>query len=119
MNEITINGIDYIKKSSMLEQAQTLEGLEYVMVRTYSAGVFAGYLENREGQEVTLVNARRLWKWAGAASLSQLATDGTSNPKECKFPCEVVRVTLLQTIEIIPITEKARISIQGVDEWKN
>ena len=119
MNEITINGIDYIKKSSILEQSQTLDGLEYVMCRTYSAGVFAGYLENIEGQKVVLVNARRIWKWAGASSLSQLATDGTSSPNDCKFPCEVSKITLLQAIEIIPITEKAKISIQGVSEWKN
>ncbi len=32
----------------------------YVIVRTYSAGVFAGELEGRNGQEVVLRNARRL-----------------------------------------------------------
>ena len=46
---------------------------EYKIVRTYSAGVFAGYIEARNGQEVVMRNARRLWMWSGAASLSQLA----------------------------------------------
>jgi len=91
---------------------------KYVIVRTYSAGVFAGELESRKGQEVVLLNARRLWSWAGAASLSQLATDGTSCPNECKFPCEVSRVELLQAIEILDVTVKAKASIKGVPIWK-
>jgi len=45
--------------------------LKYVLVRTQSAGVFAGELESRNGQEVVLLNARRIWYWDGAASLSQ------------------------------------------------
>jgi len=91
---------------------------KYVIVRTHSAGVFAGEIESRNGQEVVLLNARRLWYWAGAASLSQLATDGTSNPSSCKFPCEVARVELLQAIEIIDVTEKAKDSIKGVAVWR-
>ena len=45
----------------------------YVIVRTHSAGVFAGNLLSRKGKEVVLTNARRLWYWIGAASLSELA----------------------------------------------
>lgn len=90
----------------------------YVIVRTYSAGVFAGYLQSRKGQEVVLTQARRLWMWKGAASLSQLAIDGTSNPGGCKFPCEVGRVELLQAIEILDCTEKGEKSIKGVSVWK-
>ena len=91
---------------------------KYVICRTYSAGVFAGYLDSRKGQEVVLKNARRLWYWKGAASLSQLAIDGVSYPKECKFPCEVDRVELLQAIEIIDATDKAKKSIAEVPVWK-
>lgn len=91
---------------------------KYVLVRTYSAGVFAGYLESRTGQEVVLTNARRIWYWDGAASLSQLAREGTSKPEKCKFPCPVGRVELLQAIEIIDVTETAKKSIQEVPEWK-
>ena len=92
--------------------------LKYVIVRTYTAGVFAGYIESRVGQEVVLRNARRLWYWKGAASLSQLATDGTCLPQECKFPCEVDRVELLQAIEILDVTPKAKESISLVPIWK-
>lgn len=93
--------------------------LPYVIVRTYSAGVFAGELVSRKGHEVVMQNARRLWYWQGAASLSQLAVDGTSKPEGCKFPCEVPRVELLNAIEILDVTPKAQKSIQAVPVWKN
>lgn len=34
-----------------------------VVVRTYSAGVHVGTLSEREGKEVMLVDARRIWRW--------------------------------------------------------
>lgn len=92
--------------------------MKYVIVRTYSAGVFAGELEDRNGQEVVLKNARRLWYWEGAATLSQLAMEGVKEPLECKFPCEVDRVELLQSIEILDVTEVARKSIKSVPIWE-
>lgn len=89
-----------------------------VIVRTYSAGVFIGELKSRKGQEVVLANARRLWYWSGAASLSQLAMEGTKDPGNCKFPQPVDRVELLQAVEILDVTEVARKSIEGVAIWK-
>jgi hypothetical protein len=91
---------------------------KYVIVRTYSAGVFAGEIESRNGQEVVMRNARRIWYWDGAASLSQLAMEGVSLPQNCKFPCEVDRVELLQVIEILDVTEKARRCIKEVPIWR-
>jgi hypothetical protein len=88
------------------------------IVRTYSAGVFFGEIESRDGQEVVMRNARRLWRWDGAASLSQLAQSGTSKPEGCKFPESVDRILLLQAIEILDVTEKAAKSIDGVAIWK-
>lgn len=89
----------------------------YVIVRTYSAGVFAGVLESRNGKEVVLTSARRLWYWAGAASLSQMAVSGTSKPSECKFPVAVPRVELMEAIEILDATDAARESIESVPVW--
>ena len=113
--EITINGEVYVPKASLA--APTLNGMEYCMVRTYSAGVFAGYVERRHGKEIVLRQARRIWKWAGEASLSQLATDGTNDPDGCKFPGAVDRVILPEVIEIIPMTGKAKKSIDEVPVW--
>ena len=89
----------------------------YVVVRTYSAGVFAGNLESREGKEVVLSNARRLWHWEGAASLSQLAMEGTLKPQYCKFPQPVQQVILTEAIELLFTTEAAEASIKAVPVW--
>lgn len=114
---ISINGVDYVRKDAIKTFPQK-DGLKYSIVRTYSAGVFAGYIESQNGQEVTMVNARRLWQWAGSASLSQFAMEGTSAPKSCKFPQEVDRVKLLQAIEILDATQKCKESIDSVPVWK-
>src|SRR5579872_6046415 len=65
---------------------------KYVICRTYAMGVFAGILDSESTETVKILRcARRIWYWAGAASLSQLATEGTSKPEACKFPAEVAR----------------------------
>ena len=111
---ITIDEVEYVRKDSIKQTSFE----NYVIVRTYSAGVFFGHIKERNGQEVILQDARRIWYWQGAASLSQLAIDGTSKPEGCKFPEAVPEILLLQAIEIIPCTEKAVASIKGVKIWK-
>ena len=111
MNEIFVNGERYVKA--------TESTTEWVIIRTYSAGVHFGVLKRREGKEVELTTARRIWYWDGAASLSQMAVDGVSKPENCKFSVVVPSITLTEAIEIIPCTEKAVKSINGVKEWKS
>jgi hypothetical protein len=91
---------------------------KYCMVRTYSAGVFAGTIKSKKGKEVVLTDARRIWYWDGAATLSQLATEGTTKPENCKFPRAVPEVLLTEAIEIIPILPAAQKSISQVPVWK-
>lgn len=117
MNEITINGEVYVKKSEANNNFPEYTNREYVIVRTYSAGVHAGYLESKDDKEVTLRCTRRLWYWDGAATLSQLAGEGTSKPENCKFPAAIDKITI-HWIEIIPCTEKAKNIIEGVQVWK-
>jgi len=118
MKNVVIDGVEYVKADSVNQPAEKLDGFPYVICRTYSAGVFAGYLKSRSGKEVVLLKTRRIWYWDGAASLSQLAMTGTSKPDKCKFPCEVEKVELTEAIEIIEVTEKAKESIKGVPVWQ-
>ena len=115
INEIEINGEVYVKKSDVKSVEQP-KG-DYVVVRTYSAGVHAGYLKSREGKEVVLTNCRRLWYWKGAATLSQVSGIGIANPDACKFPAAIAEITLTEAIEVIPCTDKAKSIIEGVKEW--
>lgn len=92
------------------------------IVRSYAAGVFYGEIESKvheiSGLVVTMKNARRIWYWSGAASLSQLAMEGVKDPENCKFPCKVNKVELMNVCEIIEMTEMAISSLDGVKEWK-
>ncbi len=89
-----------------------------VIIRATNAGVFFGTLKEKTGDEVVLRDCRRLWYWDGAASLSQLAVDGTVTPGNCNFTVTVPEIAILGVIEIIPCTDKAIKSIEGVSEWK-
>ena len=99
-----------------MENENKYEG-KYYLVRCDRAGVFAGEIESRNGQEVVLRNCRRIWYWDGANSLSELAVNGTKKPNNCKFTVVVDRLEVLEAIEIIECTEKARKSIEGVRVW--
>jgi hypothetical protein len=93
---------------------------KYVIVRGDRSGIFAGTLDKQEGQDgrqLTLKNVRRLWYWKGAASISQLAASGTSNPNECQFPCEVSCIKILDAIEILECSDQAQKSIKDVPIW--
>lgn len=118
--EIKIDGLDYVLKSSInqpQEKAKTKNNMPYKIIRTYSAGVFAGYVLKRNGKEAVLREARRLWYWKGAASLSQLAVDGVKYPAECKFS-KPVDEEVTEVIEVLDVSEKAKKSIDGVKEWE-
>lgn len=100
----------------------TKKKLTYVIIRAAQAGCFAGELVSRKdlpaGTSVILRSARRLWYWSGAASLSQMAQSGVSDPRNCKFPPAVEQQEVLGVVEIIDATEKCRASIEGVAEWR-
>ena len=91
---------------------------KYVIVRGDRSGVFAGTLVSHKDQIVTLKDCRRLWYWDGAASISQIAKEGVSKPENCKFTVTVESIAILDTIEIIPTTEKAEANVKAVWEWK-
>jgi hypothetical protein len=91
----------------------------YVIVRGKDSGVFAGDLISREGDHgVTLANCRRLWRWFGAASISEIGLTGVKTPQECKFTVSIAKHEILDVIEIIYATEDAKASIAGVAIWK-
>lgn len=106
---------EFVEKNSENKNTEN-----YVIVRTYAMGVFAGYLNETSTETVKILNkARRIWYWDGAASLSELAINGTSKPENCKFPCEVdqVELTSPQGFELLRVTEKAKKSIESVKIW--
>lgn len=120
VNTVTINGVEYVLKSSVAEtkSAESKDGLPYKMFRGDRSGVFVGYQQSQNGKDVVILEARRIWYWTGAASISQLAVDGTTNPSNCKFPEAVSKIQLTDCIEILDITDKAKKSIESVKIWR-
>lgn len=86
--------------------------------RGTASGVFFGTLLEKNGQEVTIGECRRLWYWDGACSLSELAKIGTVSPNNCNFTVVVDKLIILDCVEIIPCTDVATEIIEKVPEWK-
>lgn len=79
-----------------------------MLVRAGSAGVHYGTLLSRNGQETHLINARRIWSWNGALSLSEIASKGL-DVKNSKIS-EIVEETILTTsIEVHFISDKSNL----------
>lgn len=94
---------------------------KFSIIRTHSAGVWIGQIKTLNGSIAVITNARRLWYWSGAASLSQLAIEGTKRPNDCKFTMTITDedgVYLPQVIEVLPCTKEAVDNINSVKIWK-
>ena len=91
------------------------------IIRTNRAGVFFATLEefDETNRIATLKDCRRLWRWYGAASLSQMANEGVKQPGDCKFTVVVPQMQVMEVIEIIPCSEEAIANIEAVRVWKN
>lgn len=119
IRELEVNGETYVLKSSIQENAPSadLDGMPYVIIRSRDSGCHAGYVQEKNGREVTLIKSRRLWYWSGAATLSQLALEGVKNPSECKF-VESNTITIFDICEIQSVTRVAQESIESITPWK-
>lgn len=85
----------------------------FVVVRTYSAGVHVGTLEDREGKEVQLVNARRLWSWEGAFTLNAVASHGVGKGSRLSVP--VRSIILTEAIEVIECSAEAAANLMSFE----
>jgi hypothetical protein len=116
IDDLTLGQIKQIQ--SLLGERKNSEGLDYptgkkCIVRTYSAGVWFGEIAQKAGNEVIVKNARRMWQWwaAESISLSAVAIHGI-DPTKSKI-CEAVDSVWLEVIELIPATDKAIASIES------
>lgn len=118
ISEIIINGKAYVEKGAASVAAPLKDGMKYAIVRCQGAGAFAGFVQSLENKTAVIRQSRRLWYWSGAASLSQLAVDGTCKPNDCKFPVAIDEHTVNDVLEVIICTDKAKKSIEAVKLWE-
>ena len=114
-----IDDVEYVRKDSIKNEAQSLNGKPFVIVRSTTASPFFGYIEKEDdiAKTVILVNARRIYEWHGAATLSQLAESGSSLPDKCKIPA-AIKVKISNVHEIYYCTEESRKNLEGIKVWK-
>ena len=90
------------------------------IVRTFSAGVHVGEVaavDNKaggQGSDVYLKNARRIWKWEGAFTLSEVATKGIKSSS--RVALEIPEIYLTGVNEFIPTTKEARKTYEVCNE---
>ena len=95
---------------------------EYVIARCKDAGVHAGYLVSTNSKHTVLRDARRIWYWTGAASLSEIAVYGLNPAKssESKIAAPVKRVRLRDSdiCELTVCTDDGRKSVEAANTWR-
>lgn len=114
--ELTVNGIVYVPKVYQKQMAECPNGLPYVVVRTFSAGVHIGFLSKIEGNTVELLYSRRLWGWKGAFTLSEVALNGVD--KTSRLASCLPKILINGWIEIIPATVDAQKIIQEIPVYE-
>jgi hypothetical protein len=87
----------------------------HCVVRTYSAGVHLGTVVAQNGTTVVLKDARRLYRWKGAFTLSAVATKGVDKDGS-RISCAVPMIELTEAIELIPTSEQARSTFDEIHE---
>ena len=114
-----IDEVKYVREDSIKSnRAEPVDGLDYCVVRTYSAGVHIGYVKDfgvKYPQQATLLKSRRLHQWSGAASLSQVALDGVDT--NSRIAMELPEITLTDIIEVIPCSEVSAEFFKGAKAW--
>lgn len=89
---------------------------EYVIIRTYSAGVWFGKLEQKSGNEVILSDARRMWKWWAAKSISLSGVAKYGINEENSKICPALEKVWLEAVEILSMTDTAIKSLKGAKD---
>jgi len=89
---------------------------EKSIVRSDRAGVFYGIVTARRGAEVDLKDVRRIYYWSGATDCIQIAQEGCS-PKS-RLTMAADSITIFGVIEVLPVSEKARVILDGIPAWK-
>ena len=109
--KLVIDGKEYVLSEPTAEQSA-----DVVLVRTYSAGVHVGRLVWRDGIDVTLADAHRIWKWSGANTLNELSQKGASGA-DTRISERVPEVILTEAIEIIKCSVMAAENLR-TPRWK-
>jgi hypothetical protein len=86
---------------------------QYVIIRTYSAGVWFGKVEAKSNIEIILSDARRMYTWKcldDGITLSHVALHGINSNSKIQAALPAI---LLQWIEIIPVSKECKLTFDA------
>jgi len=106
-----------IQNNNKMEKKSDLIG-KYVIVRDNMAGVFFGILEDKQGTELTLKDARKFYKFSGAYTVEDLADKGAMNPSECNLTVAISQIVLSNFCQLLPCTKRAIEQNKSIPVWK-
>lgn len=106
MEEIELNGKKYREVAAQSNR---------VLVRCRNAGVYVGTIAHRDSDTLVLTDANRIWRWRGAFTLSEVATNGVNREGYTRIACMVPEITLTASdvCEVIPVAEGVDLSEVG------
>jgi len=88
LETITLNNTSYIRADSVSKPA-ALDGLKYAIVRSREQGVMCGFIQAKDGRNVTLLRARQMWSWSSRFTLPDIAEFGLTQKFDRKFSAEM------------------------------
>ena len=125
INQLTLGQLKEIQ--ALLPNVQTNPNAEfkhpalnkYVIVRTFSAGVHFGLLKATydalQGLRVHLSEARRIYRWSGAFTLTEIANNGIHN--DSKVTETIDNIYIENAIEVLPLSKNAKNNIYGIKNY--
>ena len=89
-----------------------------IIARIDRAGVFHGTLDYIDGEIIRLKDARRIYYWNGALSVTDIAAKGITGGK-VTIPVTTVEFMSDKVVELNECSEEASKSIEAIKPWKN
>ena len=89
---------------------------KYVVVRSNMAGVFCGTLKNKNGTEVVLANARKIYRWQGAYTVEDIAVKGL-NADTSQITVSVEEIVVDDVCQVLPTTNAAQKILTEAPIW--
>ena len=89
---------------------------KYVVVRSNMAGVYCGTLKNKNGTEVVLANARKIYSWQGAYTVEDIAVKGL-NAEASQITVSVKEIIIDDVCQVLPTTNTAQKILTEAAAW--
>ena len=89
-----------------------------IIARIDRAGVFHGTLDHIDNEIMRLKDARRIYYWNGALSVTDIAAKGITGGK-VTIPVTTVEFMSDNVVELNECSEEASKSIEAIKPWKN